>query len=1154
MVAENRSAIVRAFLGGLALVLMAIPAIGAVTNPAFWGGSLPLTERLPQILDIAATILLVGAVFNLGISTSYGEIRFLSTAILMAYFAFGQSGGALITGAGLIAGGVLLLVRTQQSSRGQRRRIWQDLSAIVWEIGANGLSLLAADIAYRDLGGLAPLRALSSLEAVLPIIAASIIYLMLYNLLLVLDLALREQPVISMLTQSRRALLGVQLIPIMLPPLGALVLSGVGAYGFILMVFIVAVIVLVLNQLSITQNRLEDQVSRLETISEVNRSLSASLEMNALLPQIATQLASALHVPNLDLAVTVALEEQDEWRPVFALREGTSAPVPPGLPIDGLIRQVLRSGRPVIAAPAQPLIEAQRIQNPPDASAWIGVPLQASGRTIGAVSVWHPQQATGHHFSTEDLATLESLASATGVALYNALLYEESQLTAAQLSRLNQISAMLNASLNPERLLEMVCESVLAVVGCDKAAIYLLESESEDPRLILAQAHGFSPEHIVRSRDISVPLTDEERVRVFQQSEAVLLPDLYADVERVSAAALLLAREEGFKCYAYLPLQANNQVIGMLAVYYDEVHIFSPREVRLLETFGNQAALAVTNARIYQHVDIQLARRIGQIVRMADISQRLSSTLEMEQIFNLVIDSAIEGCNADAGMLVLTEDPELGRGTKALNMVAWRGLDPTSKTRAPHHVVQRIAESHIFESGQLVLQSGDSSNFSAPNSHMSVPILLEERVIGAIALESDMINAFNQDDLAFVSQLAVQAAVAIRNGQLYRHAQSVRDRLSAILDASNDGLLMIDAKSRIVMTNTRMKDFWDFARQDFRPRSPDQFLADPLSALGEGLGYEEGELSELLGRGIRNPGMQPRTDLYATSGTGSRQRFVERTAAPVRDEAGNFIGLLLLFRDVTEQKELEEARNNLSELIVHDLRAPLQAMAGSLRLFETVGSKAPEERDRKLVTQAAELSNRALKKLLNMVNNLLDLSRMERGEIQIDAAIENLPGILEDIAQDLKPLAQEMDALIQVEPAQEVPPAYVDRDLIERVVLNLADNGLKYSEAGTIIRLRAGVWTPPERDGKEQKPMLRVDVLDQGPGVPDEFKMSIFERFSMVPGRKGRRASAGLGLAFCRLAVESHGGRIWVEDGPEGQGSCFSFTVPIANAPEQARE
>jgi signal transduction histidine kinase len=137
------------------------------------------------------------------------------------------------------------------------------------------------------------------------------------------------------------------------------------------------------------------------------------------------------------------------------------------------------------------------------------------------------------------------------------------------------------------------------------------------------------------------------------------------------------------------------------------------------------------------------------------------------------------------------------------------------------------------------------------------------------------------------------------------------------------------------------------------------------------------------------------------------------------------------------------------------------------------------------------------------------------------------------------PLAQEMNAVIRIEADKDLPDSPVDHDMLGRVVLNLLDNALKFTPPGSLVTLRASTCRPEEKD------MICVEVIDNGSGVPDEFKEMIFDRFAQIPGKRGRRRSSGMGLAFCQMAVEAHGGKIWVEDNKEG-GSTFKFTLPIA--------
>ena len=141
---------------------------------------------------------------------------------------------------------------------------------------------------------------------------------------------------------------------------------------------------------------------------------------------------------------------------------------------------------------------------------------------------------------------------------------------------------------------------------------------------------------------------------------------------------------------------------------------------------------------------------------MTDISSRLGSTLEMETVFNLIIESAMEGCEADAGVLVLSDESLVGDPDDSqLNMVAWRGFDAKRSNRMPHHVAAALVESNVLSQGESMLTNRSDAPSDEPLSQLSVPIVVEEKVIGALALESDVLNAFNDEDLTFVNQLAM---------------------------------------------------------------------------------------------------------------------------------------------------------------------------------------------------------------------------------------------------------------------------------------------------------------------------------------------------------------------------------------------------------------
>jgi signal transduction histidine kinase len=255
---------------------------------------------------------------------------------------------------------------------------------------------------------------------------------------------------------------------------------------------------------------------------------------------------------------------------------------------------------------------------------------------------------------------------------------------------------------------------------------------------------------------------------------------------------------------------------------------------------------------------------------------------------------------------------------------------------------------------------------------------------------------------------------------------------------------------------------------------------------------------------------------------------------------GIIIGVLLVFYNKTEEEELARTREELSRMIVHDLRSPLTAVTTSLRLLQELVPKDLPVYE--VVVSTTDASRRAIRKLLSRVDSLLDVARMESGQLSIDSELTELSFLVDNVRTELGPLAHELNVTIESQIDAKLPPLDIDGDKVERVILNLVDNALKYTAQDSKIVVRNH---PPGEDGAAEG-FVRIDIADRGPGVPTAYKMTLFDRFVQIEGRRKVRRGVGLGLTFCRLVTEAHGGRIWIEDNPGG-GTIFAVTLPVAN-------
>ena len=255
-----------------------------------------------------------------------------------------------------------------------------------------------------------------------------------------------------------------------------------------------------------------------------------------------------------------------------------------------------------------------------------------------------------------------------------------------------------------------------------------------------------------------------------------------------------------------------------------------------------------------------------------------------------------------------------------------------------------------------------------------------------------------------------------------------------------------------------------------------------------------------------------------------------------------------------KQKHLEEMRDSLNAMLVHDLRTPLTTMLVPLEMLNNEDLGELEETQKEIVGMSLVSSRR----LLGLVNELLDVSKMEAGELKVRHESLDPHVVIGDSVKNIALAEYDGAAHIEQQTPADLPLLQADQELLTRVLINLLGNAVKFTPRGGTISLGARQCQPleemPERVkakiSKKQReiltaPALLFSVSDTGEGVPAADLDRIFDKFGQVESRKeGRKMSSGLGLTFCKLAVEAHGGAIWVESDP-GHGSTFSFTIPL---------
>jgi signal transduction histidine kinase len=244
-------------------------------------------------------------------------------------------------------------------------------------------------------------------------------------------------------------------------------------------------------------------------------------------------------------------------------------------------------------------------------------------------------------------------------------------------------------------------------------------------------------------------------------------------------------------------------------------------------------------------------------------------------------------------------------------------------------------------------------------------------------------------------------------------------------------------------------------------------------------------------------------------------------------------------------QSLESLRDSLTMMLVHDLRTPLTTILGPMEMLQTGQFGALESLQKEIIA----MSLRSGYRLLGLVNELLDVSKMESGEMSLHRSQVDVSNVVHEAVELVAKVNTNDMSRIQYEFEDDLPEIYADEDLLRRVLVNLIANAMKFTRnEGTVTVCAAQTQDDSgtnDSTSKTKKAAVVISVSDEGEGIPPEDRERIFEKFGQVESRRaGRKMSTGLGLTFCKLAVEAHGGRIWV-DSEIGKGSTFHFTIPL---------
>jgi GAF domain-containing protein len=843
----------------------------------------------------------------------------------------------------------------------------------------------------------------------------------------------------------------------------------------------------------------------------------------------------------------------------------------------------------------------------------VSVPLLREGLAIGAISVTRPEAGP---FTDEEIALLQSFADQAVIAIENARLFTDlqeknraltqahAQVTAA-LEQQTATAAILRViSRSPtdvQPVFEAIADAVARLFRPWSLGVYRFDGEVVN----LVASRGGLPGSEQRFRDLSSagirPTRDFLPGRAILDRAAVHIVDVEADPTSTPSLREF-ARLRGWRAVLQVPMLRDDQPVGVISITCAEPRPFAASEIELLQTFADQAVIAIENVRLFTQLQAsnrELTTALDTQTATSDILRVISrSQTNVQPVFDAIVESAVRLLAAYTGSLTRIAGDQIeiaaltstdDAGDSALRVLFPQSLQSHRGThaqcirdRAPLNVADAHTDLRVSEAGRAY------ARVRGYRSQVVVPMLRHDEAVGTISVTRREAGGFTDDEIALLQTFADQAVIAIENARLLTELQARTqeltrsvEQLTALGDVGRAVSSSLDLDTVLTTIVGRAVQLsgadggtifeYDEGAEEFAPRATlnaDEGQSAMLRATrlrrGEGAvgqlavtrepiqipdiaaegAYESRLRGALLEAGTRALLAIPLLHEERIVGglVVSRRTPGEFTAEVVEilktfaTQSALAIRNARLFQEIEEKsRQLEVASQHKSEFLAnmsHELRTPLNAVIG---FSEVLNERMFGELNQKQAEYVKDIYASGTH-LLSLINDILDLSKIEAGHMELELGGFDLPHVIETAVLLIRERAGRRGIVVYVEVDERVGEIQGDERKIKQVLLNLLSNAIKFTAEGGRIDVRA----------KPVKGLVEISVSDTGIGIAPGDQEAVFEEFRQVGTAAKKAEGTGLGLALARKFIELHGGRIGVKS-QVGIGSTFTFTLPVGS-------